>query len=1236
MSENWASLVKQEEESSAAVSWTKRLVPGETFSGEVTLNRIFFPQPHQENKGWYALQFDAGDIGFLNASGHLAFIPFEGMRLWVEGTIVNHPKYGLQVEITKGEERQIDDEEYLKTFLSKVLFGVGPVYAERIVNHFGSQTIDILDNHPQRLIEISGISQKMIEPIEACWVEHRFLKNIITELQKYDLTISESFRIYNKFQSEGKDVLQVIKQNPYSLCQVRGISFIFADKVALAQGIDPNDARRIQALIEYVLLAATWSGNCYLPKERLILSLDDQSSKLKNPIDIKVKQITQILEEMHKEKLVVIDDDRIYLSKFYHLEEFVADEIIIRVQIPVEPPEYNLPSGEVEYSQEQYDAIQVLLRNKVVILTGGPGVGKTTVLRAFLDIVDGWGKLRILCSPTGIAAKRMEFQTGRPAATIHKTLALKKDYDLEHDIKTSPIRADYLIIDETSMVDLQLFASILASTDRETQIIIVGDADQLASVGPGKVLPDLINSDVVKCVRLKKIFRQAEGSQIIHNAHAINNGDIEGLNIPRISDFVDGEDDMAFMVKNKAEDVVDATQKVIEKFLNERLGYSLEDIQVLSPMRKYDLGTVEINSRLQDFFNPIVHGTNDRFIESKPYRFRLGDRVIQTENDYDKDVFNGDIGHIVYIDPPNRALGILFKNKDNASQDPMSTQQQSNVVHYDNKDIDQLELSYALTVHKCIVGESLIFTEYGMREIKTMCNTRSDGSRLKDIEEGVMTQNGIKTAVQSFTGDYEETLILRTHMDYEIEGSGKHRILVWDSESLETQYKIFSDIEEGDIAVIQRGQDIFSDRYVEIDYSPNGLPNRKNNSTYPIVVDERVAELMGYLVGDGSYRENKNHDLCLHSADDFIIERFRYLIKELFGGNIVQNRSRTGKCKTFYYIDKTARECLIAMGLDYASCRDKKIPWSILISPRSVQSSFFRALFDTDGSASGNTTRVVLSTSSEHIARQTQVMLLNMGIISRRIFVDKSNSYRIEIYGQNTAIFQEFIGFGLEYKRLALSKIVDRSDSKKGKTNTDHIPGAQRLISSLRDEIKEEMGKKYSQSASKVLGLKVVKLMSSIASGFIENVGYHHLKIIIESLTETNISTPSYAKILEIYDNHYFYDEIEAKEPSAAEVYDLSVPGEENYIANGFISHNSQGSEFPVVVLLCHKSFGIMLQRRLYYTALTRTQKLCVMVGQVGALTAAIQNLRERPRYTYLEQRLVDKANEEGMVLFGD
>ncbi len=603
-----------------------------------------------------------------------------GERLEVEGRWVSNKNYGRQFEIEDIKTTEPATVKGIKSYLgSGLIKGIGPVMADRIVSHFKLETLKVMDDEPERLVEVEGIGIKKIDFIKQSWKKHRGIRDIMIFLQSIGISSNLAMKIYNNY---GDSSVNIIKSNPYKLSEdIFGVGFKSSDKIALRMGIKKDSIFRIKAGVIHILNEAEGSGHCYYPYQDLLEILE-------NFLDTEISNIKNALEELEKEKKVTIirdGDEKVYLTGIYEAEKFVCKRIMEILNnhdsAGVKEKAGSNAAGLIKKLSEetritldpiQVKAIEKALTEKMLVITGSPGTGKSTILKFIIKLFKN--KRVKLGAPTGRASKRLYETTGIEAKTIHRLLHYNPKLNKFARNEKEPIEVDILIIDEASMIDIRLMRDMLSAIRDETKIIFVGDTDQLPSVGPGNVLKDMISSGVVPVIELKKIYRQESESLIIYNAHKVRDGQFPFIGKPKNNDFF-------FIEKNEPEEVV----KIILDLLTVRIPGSfnynpLFDIQVLVPTNKGVVGVSNLNSRIQDILNP-----DGRKILRDSIEFRQNDKVIQLKNNYEKDVYNGDIGIIGSIDYGTEEVVVNFDGKN---------------VNYNFFELDEISLSYAISIHK--------------------------------------------------------------------------------------------------------------------------------------------------------------------------------------------------------------------------------------------------------------------------------------------------------------------------------------------------------------------------------------------------------------------------------------------------------------------------------------------------------------------------------------------------------
>jgi len=609
-----------------------------------------------------------------------------GSTLDLTGRWTVHPKFGRQFEVATFEEARPATENGVIRFLQSSIKGVGEKTATILVERFGVGVLDVLDDDPEQLLSVKGISKKKLVDIVESWGRQREIKNLLVFLQTHGVPTTFAGKIFHLY---GAQAEKKLRDNPYDLAyEIRGVGFRTADLMAMKLGFATDCAQRLEAAIVYHLFTSCErNGHLFLPRDTLLAEV----AKMLDTTDFdKLELALYGLEEKKRIRMENLPeqgvDSAVYLIHFYHYENEISQRLyqLVSHPSPVSRKKIDKTLPRVEdqlgfkLSDEQREAVFDACSNKMFIITGGPGTGKTTITKAVTLTLKELGLKIKLAAPTGRAAKRMAEATGFPSQTVHRLLQFQPDGGF-HYCEDQKIKADVLVVDEASMVDVHLFVAILRALPHTCRLIMVGDVNQLPSVGPGNILGDLIDSERIPCAVLTRIFRQAEESFIVVNAHRINSGQF-----PRQHPSQAPDADFFWIPQDDTSKV----QRLILDSVCERIPerYNLDprrDIQVLSPMHKGDVGTQALNIALQERLNPPRPGVRE--LKRKFGIFREGDRVIQLKNNYDKEVFNGDLGWITEVDPEEQELMVEFDG---------------NLVHFEASEMDELGLAYAVSVHK--------------------------------------------------------------------------------------------------------------------------------------------------------------------------------------------------------------------------------------------------------------------------------------------------------------------------------------------------------------------------------------------------------------------------------------------------------------------------------------------------------------------------------------------------------
>ena len=659
------------------------------------LGKIIFNNP--EN-GYTVAVFDTEE-GSFRIAGSFAE-PKTGAAYRLEGRFTVHPKYGEQFSVTSYEEVMPEGADAILEFLSAGnIRGIGPVTARAIVEVFGDETLRVIEETPEKLLRVSGIGAKTLAKISESFGESREFANTAIELRELGIEMSEAVRVYKMY---GRDSVRIVKENPYTLAEdIRGINFNKADSIAARLGVEPDSSVRIESGIRYMLKAWAAGGSTLVPESLLV-------EKTASFLDVMMENVSDSLKDMVFAGELEEDDidgvTVIYLYGYYHAEQRVAHALMrIRdAQLKYLPMQSDntldamgtdgAAGGAVSLSAEQKRAILECLTNNITIITGGPGTGKTTIINTLVRLFDFAGLEVALAAPTGRAAKRMEEASGKPAMTIHRLLEFV--WSDEEDTlnfgrnEENPLEQDVIIVDEASMIDLMLMDGLLNAVKAGTRLIFTGDADQLPSVGAGNVLRDMIASECIPTIRLKEIFRQAEGSGIVANSHLINSGEYPEQQ---------GGDDFYIISKNNENSISDTIRELIGGRIEAGFDFvrSADDIQVLTPTKRGMLGAPSLNSVLQEVINPADVSKAELKVGS--VTFREGDKVMQLRNNYGAEwrsdyfttegegVFNGDMGIIESIDAEDKKMTVRMDDR---------------LIDYAGDMLEEIDLAYAVTVHK--------------------------------------------------------------------------------------------------------------------------------------------------------------------------------------------------------------------------------------------------------------------------------------------------------------------------------------------------------------------------------------------------------------------------------------------------------------------------------------------------------------------------------------------------------
>jgi exodeoxyribonuclease V alpha subunit len=632
-----------------------------------------------EENGWSVIRLQLPSRGgSVVAVGYLPGVR-AGENLRIHGRWTRDRRYGEQFQVESFVTVQPSTLAGMEKYLgSGLIRGIGEVTAERLVRHFGLDTLDVIDRHPGRLEEVEGIGPKKRGLIAAAWEEQRAVREVMLFLQTHGVSTAFAYKIIRRY---GVRAISLVKENPYRLAvDIPGIGFKSADRIATALGVPRDSLQRAEAGVLHTLGELSEEGHLFAPRAHLV----ERAAAL---LQVETDRVAGAVDALERKKMVVVEPavegEPVYQAHLFEAERRAAERLRAVLESEFPPVAVHVDRAlewfekrrGILFAEPQKEAVRRAVSGRVLVITGGPGTGKTTIIDAIVRILEKKERRIHLCAPTGRAAKKLEEATGRKARTIHRLLEFNPGRQRFERDRDRPLDADLIIVDEMSMVDALLFDSLLDAVPSSCRLILVGDIDQLPSVGPGNVLRDLIRSGAVDVVVLEEIFRQARESLIVVNAHRINRGEMPHLSRE------EGDPDFFFVEKEDPLEIVATIKELVARRIPARFGVDpVDDIQVLTPMHRGELGAVNLNAELQELLNP--RGEN---VARGSRLFRVGDKVMQIRNNYELGVFNGDLGRIESVDQDERQVTVRFEERR---------------VVYGYADLDQLVLGYACSIHK--------------------------------------------------------------------------------------------------------------------------------------------------------------------------------------------------------------------------------------------------------------------------------------------------------------------------------------------------------------------------------------------------------------------------------------------------------------------------------------------------------------------------------------------------------
>jgi len=1095
---------------------------------------------------------------------------FEGATLKAEGKWEPSKYGGDQFRVTNSSTPPPKEKQAAISHIAGLVDGIGPKTAEKIYEKFGEEVWAVMEKTPERMREVVGLGEKKADALCKAWSGQKDLGRVIVWLQGHGLGTGLANRIVKTY---GNRAMEVVQKQPYRLAMdIAGIGFRKADEIARGIGIQLTDPERVQAGLLYVLEESfVGNGHCFAWDKDLI---EKATETLAVGSDLVAEGLGRLEKRGRVKTEVEGTASRVFPKRLAETEEKVAWYLArlmktegklrgtwyqqssgassMSLEKAVEAAIVETEAGGMKLSEAQAQAMRLLATEKVMVITGPPGTGKTALMKCILSALKKAGATFDQAAPTGKAAKRIRDSTGESASTIHSLLAYDPKTGAFTHNETNTLPIDALCCDEQSMTDVSLMRHMLAAVHPESRLIIVGDVDQLPSVGPGAVLRDIIESGSVPTVRLSHIFRQAARSTIITNSHAINAG-----KMPVSDNATAGTPEFLIMPAEGLDDPGNLIVDVVTRLIPEQFGFGAADIQVLCPKKDGKAGVNPINTEIQKIVNP--NGKAYRRGESE---FRVGDRVMHLKNDYGRKVFNGDVGYVAEV------FDAGAKTK---TTDPVLRVQYDEgwLVDYSGKQMHELTLAYASTVHKCVAPGTLVDTSDGLLPISMISPTGN-----------VSTSTGVKPYFNFVRNIPQPTLRFLTRDGYRIETTLDHGMVVVRN-GVPVQIEA-SEVQTGDMFRLPLG--VHCDR-------AGGRPLPKPTSgdvrervyRTPECMSVELAELLGLMLADAI---TNRYIIRLIKQHNEVSERFRDLLHAVFGAeaNACSGDGADGyeMCSTFL--------CRWFKQLGGLQAKRKSIPECVMRGSLEEQTAFLRGLFE-DGSAhvkNGRLDHVELGTEYADVAAFVRVVLLQLGIISGTTTSQFDHINKVEIYGEHAHRFGKIVGFISKFKQ-------------------DRV-----RVSGGRDGYKvpltvEEMEALCCHGASKQ---ERVTLRNK------KHVRRWRLAEWLSTMPESSVKAALQDKL------QFHYSPVTKIEASESETMCIEVPDGHRFVQAGMDHSNCQGSQYPAIVMPVLTSQFIMLSRNLVYTGVTRAQKLVVLVAEQKAMKIALAETRKEQRNTRLAYRI--------------
>jgi len=1073
-----------------------------------------------------------------------------------EGEWEKSPKYGSTFVVLKaGPVRDSLDSRV--EWVRNSCPSIGRINARKIAIHFENSGVD-LQTGMEDLSALESLTYLPTGKALQIFQEWRS-RNSYADAADYLTGLGlPSGSVKSVYEALGEDTVQTVNDNPYALALADGVTFPQADQIALNSGFTKDSQMRIASILEYMLdVAARRNGHLYLDKDSLLKALErlPKREKVKGfGRSLKLIDIADALDDRVAKGRVVVDGDKVYLKQSFDVEHGSAQllqEFSGTVDLDIDMDEF-LAEYEriygISFSDQQAEAVRALNDTKVLLLTGLPGTGKSTVTKALVRLFEKADKTYTLMAPTGIAAKRLSTVVGSQAGTIHRTLGFSGDSWSFNE--RNKFMTDVVIVDEVSMVDQTLLYRLLSALNPSTTLVFVGDNAQLPSVGAGNVLHEMIASQAIRRVHLTEIFRQHGASDIVLNAHRINSGDDLLLGDP-----TDKNTDFRFIHLTDPDEIMAGVLHVVKNLYASSADVSY---QVISPTYKGPLGVDRFNDEIKELLNP---KTRQQEVTLRRRSFREDDRLMIVKNNYNFEIYNGEIGKLHQIKRKEKLLRIkIFDEPDDRMLELPFASAASLTT-----------LAYALTVHRCCHPDTLVETSEGLLRIKDVVG-----------EGSVSTSRGVRPYLNKVHNNAAPAIEIVTEDGYSLTVTPDHEVIVWTGSGYERVQA--QDLTSEHFVALKLGVGIDPKAFARTPAPPVRV-GKAHVYSLPEEVDEDLAEFLGLMIADGTVT-SKSFSLTKRHPE--VVSRFCELTQKLFdkSPSIYSRPSFQTATVSSVYLSKW----LTTIG--GLNSKQKAIPECILRSPSFIQAKFLRGLFE-DGSIHLQNRKGVsyldhieLTSSSKDLLKTVQVMLLRFGVISNLSMVNNSTfnvmQARLWIYGENALTFGRHIGFISPSKSARFSFPVGRSTKYK-------VPVS-------RHEVCTKIGRS---------NLKLSHYQNARERGYMSRhtVSLYDFDFLKERST-------------------YHHSRVKTLNPTECETYCFEVPDGNEFFQNGMRSGNCQGQEFDYVILPFHSMFSIQLQRNLLYTAVTRAKKKVFIFGEYKALLRAINNDSVAQRNTDFSRRL--------------